>query len=334
STGTGSNVPTNGTEVAILNLNGGTLKAGATASPWITTGRGTTNPVPQLIVKSGGAIVDSAGFNVSVLPAFVHDSSLGGTPDGGLTKNGSGTLTLSGANTYTGNTRITSGTLALSGSGSIANSANIVVGASATLDVSAIGTLTLGAGQALSNITSTAIINGSVDASSGALALNYGSGTASFTLTSGNLTLGSGTPATVRNTGSALAAGTYTLISNGGGTVIGTAPSSVTVTGGGLAGGTIASLQVSGGQLNLVVATGGSKPGLSSATFSGNTLTINATNGSPSAVWTLLSSTNIALPLASWQTVQTVTFDGTGHLSTNITVSPSSNPRMYYILKQ
>ena len=68
-----------------------------------------------------------------------------------LTKAGTGTLTLSGANTYTGNTTVSAGTLALSGSGSIANSPTLSVSSGATLDATgrSDGTLTLAAGQTL-----------------------------------------------------------------------------------------------------------------------------------------------------------------------------------------
>jgi autotransporter-associated beta strand protein len=65
-----------------------------------------------------------------------------------LTKLGSGTLTLNGANLYSGTTTISAGTLALGASGFIPSSATINVLASATLDVSAVS-FTLGGSQTL-----------------------------------------------------------------------------------------------------------------------------------------------------------------------------------------
>ncbi|MBN8456480.1 MAG: autotransporter-associated beta strand repeat-containing protein [Verrucomicrobia bacterium] len=76
-------------------------------------------------------------------------SSAGGAA--GIDKVGSGTLTLTNTNTYTGQTVVSAGTLALSGSGSIATSPSIIVGASTTFDVSGVtGGFTLGSGQTLS----------------------------------------------------------------------------------------------------------------------------------------------------------------------------------------
>lgn len=62
------------------------------------------------------------------------DGVISGT-DGGLIKVGTGTLTLTAANTYTGATTISAGTLAISGFGSIVNSSVVTV--NATFDISA-----------------------------------------------------------------------------------------------------------------------------------------------------------------------------------------------------
>ena len=143
---------------SILNLNGGTLQAKSNNSFFI--GGAATTFLTKVNVKSGGAIIDSQGFAITIPQALEHDAGLGATPDGGLTKLGSGTLTLSGTNTYTGNTTISAGTLLVNGSlaggvvikggrlgGSGVIGGAVTVGSGSTLqpgaNASAIGTLTL-----------------------------------------------------------------------------------------------------------------------------------------------------------------------------------------------
>ena len=85
----------------------------------------------------------------------MQDGGDGGGIGGSLTKIGTGTFTLSGANTYTGPTSINAGTLALSGSGSFADSPLITVGiaagSTAKFDVSAVtgGTYDVPSGQTI-----------------------------------------------------------------------------------------------------------------------------------------------------------------------------------------
>jgi uncharacterized repeat protein (TIGR02543 family) len=90
---------------AWLTFNGGTLKAiGADNADFITTYGGGQNT----FVASGGAIIDTNGLNIGIA---VNLLDAGG--GGGLTKDGAGTLTLGGANTYTGSTTVNGGTLSL-----------------------------------------------------------------------------------------------------------------------------------------------------------------------------------------------------------------------------
>jgi autotransporter-associated beta strand protein len=105
---------------------------------------------------------------------------------------GTGKLTLTNAQTYTGDTWISSGTLALNGVGSISTSSNLVVAGGATLDASgrADGTLKLVAGQTLSgfgNVLGKVVVTSGATISPGGNNNDFGTLTLNSTL---NLTGG------------------------------------------------------------------------------------------------------------------------------------------------
>ncbi|MCW1884088.1 autotransporter-associated beta strand repeat-containing protein [Luteolibacter flavescens] len=127
----------NGTST--FNFNGGLLRAGAGANADFIAG------IDTAVVATGGAKIDSNGQTVAVSVPLVA-----GTPSGGLTKSGTGTLRLNGVNTYTGATTVSAGNLG--GTGTIAGPITVQSGAgiapgAATGTLTASGGVTLSAGS-------------------------------------------------------------------------------------------------------------------------------------------------------------------------------------------
>ncbi|MDP1579327.1 MAG: autotransporter-associated beta strand repeat-containing protein [Candidatus Didemnitutus sp.] len=126
---------TDGTAVGTLNLNGGVLATGIVIEHTGSNGgtvnfNGGTLRVTQnqtslftdfetgdIQIAAGGATIDTQAFDVGV------STVMQGV--GGLTKTGSGILTLTGAQAYTGTTAVSAGTLLVNGS--IASGSSVVV---------------------------------------------------------------------------------------------------------------------------------------------------------------------------------------------------------------
>jgi autotransporter-associated beta strand protein len=283
--------------VSTLNLNGGTIAAGPGANANFLHNLTAAN------VQSGGAQFDSSTNTINI-----NQSLLDGTGGGGLTKIGNGTLNLNGTNTYTGSTLVSTG--ALGGTGIIAGPVKVATGARLAPGGSSIGALTINNSLTFSNASSAffRISNAGAttnnDQVSGLTAVTY----------NGSLVVSNAG-------GSSLVVGSVFKLFNAAGAGSGNF-SSVTVLPSGSG-----TFNPATGELT-ITSTGSMK--LNPPTVLNGNLVVTGT-GNPGTGYTLLSSTNLTLPLAQWTTNSTGVFGGSGTSSNAI---PIDSTNRFFLLRQ
>ncbi|HEX5220075.1 MAG TPA: autotransporter-associated beta strand repeat-containing protein [Verrucomicrobiae bacterium] len=276
---------------ATVNFNGGTIRAAASPANFL-------HDLDLANVLAGGLTIDSGANTIGVAQAL-----LDGGGNGGLTKVGTGTLNLNGANSYTGPTLVNAGTLG--GNGVIAGPVSVAAGATLSPGTS-VGTLTINNTLTLAG-TSTTVIE-----------LNKNAGTND--LVAGVSTLTYGGTLVLQNLGGMLAVGdTFNVFDAA--TFNGSFSSVVSVTPGQTVTWDVSQLNVDG---TVKVATAVAAPAALSSVVNGNNLDLSWPAG-----WRLEAQTNsLATGLnGNWGTVPGS--EGVNSLSVPIV---TGNPAVFYRL--
>jgi autotransporter-associated beta strand protein len=315
-----------------LTFNGGTLQYSTNSNGNNGSADLTSIGTAGVTLAAGGGTVDVNGNNIT------YAGSIGNGGSGALTVKSSlanGVLTLQGANTYAGNTTITNVTvLANNTGGSAAGSGNVTVQNGGTL---------AGAGALDGSVTVTA---------GGTLAPGNPLGTLSL---GNNLTLATGSKTFVQVQHSpltndaviiagALTEGGTLVVTNSGVIAFSAGDSFNLFNAAGSYAGSFSTISLPSLNPGLfwstsrlavdgtigVVST--NPPVVSSASQSGGYLVLQGSGGTPDWSYTILSSTNLTLPLAQWTTTATNFFDASGNFTWTNT-DGANGSRQFFVLK-
>jgi hypothetical protein len=107
----------------------------------LTIGGNVSGGANVLFLGAQGATGGNTGGNITVNGVISGAGATQDTTTTSVYKDGAGTLTLGGANTYTGDTRIAQGNLTVSGSGNLGNGSDVFIANNASLSVNASATV-------------------------------------------------------------------------------------------------------------------------------------------------------------------------------------------------
>jgi autotransporter-associated beta strand protein len=321
----------------LLSVSGGTLNFAAL----------TNLGAPAAIVLSGGALQyapgNSSDISADVITlgpggatidtgtnAVVFASGIGNGGGGVLTKAGSGSLALNGANTYTGGTTVSNGVLSVNGSlgGGLVTVASGTLGGTGIVNgpvtglpggIVAPGNNSIGSLTVNNALTNRGTLFFRLNKSGAALTNDTLKGV-SLLACGGTLQLAaSGDQLTVGDSFKLFYATNYTGLFAG---VVPTTP------GAGLAWNT-GNLAVNG---TLAVALGAVQPQVGRILLMGTNLVLSGSGGAAEYGCSVLSSTNVLLPLADWTVVGTGVCDSNGNFTVTNGLA-SLHPQQFFRLR-
>ena len=335
---------------------GATLAFLASSNQWSKVFDLNGDGLTTTVSNAGGSNTMNGSLTINGACIFAvagSELTLGGpiSGSGGLTKTLGGILYLNGPDTLAGTTQITGGTLAIGNSGSLTNCTSLVIAAGALLDVSGMsgGGMTLAGGQMLSGDGS---VKGNFTVGSGATL--FPGGTSNLLTFSNSLTLAGGSRClmeaskTPSNNSRVYVSGTLTfggtlVVSNAGTVALAGGDSFNLFTAGSYAGSFSAILPTvpgpgliwdtshlgTTGTLGVIA---GTLPVFKSIGLNGSNLVMGGVGGTVNGRYYVLTSTNLALPLAQWLVVATNQMNSNGVFLFTNALQPGV-PRMFYSLR-
>jgi len=218
-----------------LTLEHGTVGSSITGSGTLTLGgdvtMSTTTGANGASISCPVALGATRTFTIADNTGVTDDLSISGIISGatfGVTKAGAGTLTLSGANTFTGKTVISAGAISINSLASVSGGSSALgaptTTANGTIDISGTGTLIYtGSGHSSNRVINLTADGGTLDASgSGALTLSGGVTGNTFNLNLKGTGNGSQTGVIATTSGTLTKSGTGTWTLSGANTYTGT----------------------------------------------------------------------------------------------------------------